>query len=91
MNIPAHTMKSWPAFFREMIAGKKTHDVRKKDRDFKVGQVIRLEEYEPFGGGYSGRSADFEITYITSNDTPCAMSSVVLDRDHCILSLKHLG
>jgi len=29
-----------------------------------------------------------EITYITSNNTPCAFSSAVLDKDYCILSLR---
>jgi hypothetical protein len=91
-NKLAHTMKSWPAFFEEMIDGRKTHDIRsKKDRDFKVGQIVRLNEYFPFSGRYSQRRAYFEITYITSNDTPCAMSSVFLDRDACVLSLKLLA
>jgi hypothetical protein len=49
---------------------------------------VLLCEYDPFGGGYTGRWALFEITYITSNDTPCAMSSNALARDACILSVS---
>jgi hypothetical protein len=83
-----YEVKSWPAFFSKMITGVKKHDMRdKRERDYKVGDRVLLREYDPFGGGYTGRAAVFLITYITSNDTPCAMSSNALDRDACILSV----
>jgi hypothetical protein len=83
-----YAIKSWPAFFSKMIAGEKKHDMRdKSERIYAVGDRVLLQEYDPFGGGYTGRSAIFEITYITSNDTPCAMSSNALSRDACILSV----
>jgi ASC-1-like (ASCH) protein len=81
-------MKSWKPYFQAIKNGTKTHDLRKKDRDFKVGDKILLEEYLPFEGSYTGEQLTAEITYITSNDTPCAFSSAVLDNDYCILSLK---
>ena len=86
-----HTLKSWTQFFQAIKAGKKLHDLRsKKDRRFKVGDKLCLMEYDPFSGAYTGDSVIVEITFITSNDTPCAYSSAVLDRDYCILSLKLL-
>jgi hypothetical protein len=85
------TMKSWPAFFQAIKGGYKLHDIRsKKDRTFEVGQRWLLQEYDPFKGEYTGDSLVVEITYITSNDTPCAYSSAVLDRDAVVLSLKVL-
>lgn len=82
-------MKSWSHFFQAILAGKKLHDLRsKKDRKFYVGQIITLEEYDQFEGVFTGAHLDVEVTYITSNDTPCAYSSAALDRDYCILSLK---
>ncbi len=84
-----YAVKSWPAFFEKMIAREKRHDMRdKRDRPYKVGDLMKLEEFDPFGGGYTGRWGIFEITYITSNETPCAMSSAALDNDFCILSLQ---
>jgi hypothetical protein len=84
-----YTLKSWPAFFSKMITGEKKHDMRdKRERTYAVGDRVLLQEYDPFGGGYTGRCALFEITYITSNDTPCAMSSNALARDACILSVS---
>ena len=71
-----YELKSWPWFFDEMVAGRKKHDMRdKRERDYTVGDLILLREYDPRGLGYTGRTASMVITYITSNDTPCAMSS----------------
>lgn len=84
-----YAMKSWQPYFQAIKNGAKLHDVRsKKDRDFKIGDIIQLEEYLPFEGRYTGASLLVQVTYITSNDTPCALSSAVLDRDYCILSLR---
>ncbi len=84
-----HNVKSWPAFFEAMISGRKMHDMRdKRDRDYKVGDGLVLHEWDPFTGAYSGRKALFEITYITGNESPCAMSSAALDRNFVILSVK---
>jgi len=87
-----HRIKSWPQFFQPMIDGLKKHDMRNmKDRDYKVGQVLLLQEFDPFGGGYTGREAMFRVTYITSNDTPCALSSAALEDGFAILSLERLS
>lgn len=83
-----HNMKSWPRFFEAIVNGEKKHDIRSKDRDFKIGDTVVLHEFDPFTGQFSGRKVECRISYITSNDTPCALSSVVLDRDYCVLSLE---
>ncbi len=83
-----HICKSWPAYFQAIKRGDKTHDLRKMDRDFKVGDTILLQEYDPFTGKYTGQECTVEITYITSNETPCAFSSAVLENGYCILSLR---
>jgi len=84
-----HSVKSWPAFFEAAIDGRKTHDFRNKyERNYKIGDFLELNEYNPFVGDYTGRKALFRITYITSNDTPCALSSNALDRDTCVLSIR---
>lgn len=87
-----YEIKSWVPFFSAMITGEKKHDMRKlSDRPYRVGDKVLLREYEPFGGGYTGRSAIFRITYITSNVTPCALSSNALANDHCILSVERIS
>ena len=82
-----HTVKSWPWFFQAMKAGAKKHDMRPMDRDWKIGDTVVLQEFDPRSGEYTGNEHVMEITYITSRNTPCALSSVALDKDHVILSL----
>jgi len=84
-----YEVKSWPWFFEPMCAGKKKHDMRDKtERPYRVGDRMLLREFDPRGAGYTGREAIAMITYITSNDTPCAMSSNALDKSACILSVN---
>lgn len=84
-----YTVKSWTHFFQAIKDGSKTHDMRDlKDRDYKIGDILTLEEYDPFSGKYTGDECEVEVTYITSADTPCAFSSAALAPGFCILSIK---
>ena len=49
-----HVLKIWPSFFQEMIDGKKPFEVRKNDRDFRVGDVLKLLAYDPDLGYVDG-------------------------------------
>lgn len=90
MSTKIHTCKSWPHFFDAIVKGDKKHDLRHNDRDFAIGDILLLQRYDPFAGKYTGEECKVKVTYITSNDTPCAFSSAVLDRSYCILSLELL-
>ena len=83
-----HRVKSWPSFFEATLAGVKTHDVRRvSDRDYRVGDTLRLMEFDPEKQRYTGRELCVRITYITSAKLPCALSEACLDSDYCILSI----
>lgn len=82
-------VKSWVPFFQAFKRGEKKHDMRDlKDRKYAVGDILVLEEYDPFAGEYTGETMKMKITYMTSRDTPCAFSSAALDSNYCILSLE---
>jgi hypothetical protein len=81
-------LKSWCSFFQAIKAGQKTHDLRKKDRYYYIGQMIKLCEYDQTIGEYTGNSVLVKVTFITDNDTPCAYSSAVLNKDYAILSIQ---
>lgn len=83
-----HHIKSWSHFFKAIKAGKKLHDLRPDDRDYKIGDVCVLQEYDNIEGRYTGDEVRAEITYITDRVVPCALSSAVLQPGYCILSLK---
>ena len=61
-----HELKTRPNFFEAVVSGKKTFEIRRNDRNFKVGDRILLKEYSN-ETGYTGKSAVFDITYIMTD------------------------
>lgn len=41
-----HSLKAWPASFRDVRSGKKKFEVRIFDRDYAVGDTLRLREFD---------------------------------------------
>ena len=42
-----HYLKSWPHHFWPVMRGVQPFEIRKNDRDFKVGDYLALQEYDP--------------------------------------------
>lgn len=83
-----HHVKSWAHFFDAIAAGQKTHDLRKDDRNYQVGDILVLRRYDNINGVYTGEELPVDVTYITSKTVPCAFSSAVLPPDYAILSIQ---
>lgn len=84
-----HTVRSWSHLFEAMRKGLKTHDLRLNDRDYKVGDILLLQEYDNIDACYTGRELQMQITYITGRQAvPCAVSTAVLAPDYVILSVQ---
>lgn len=60
-----HDLKTWPQFFQPVALGHKTFEIRFNDRDFKVGDVLRLREWDPAVKKYTGNETIRRVTYIT--------------------------
>ena len=73
-----HTLKSWPEYFEPTFTGKKTFEVRRMDRPYKVGDVLYLKEFEPTTGIYTGRECVREITYTSSHPDLVEINMIVL-------------
>lgn len=58
-----HHLKTWPEYFEAIIDGSKNFEVRKNDRDYKVGDVLELHEFKP-NGGFTNRSCERIVSYI---------------------------
>lgn len=65
-----HDLKCWPEYYAEVDAGRKTFEIRKDDRGFRVGDVLLLREYEPQSKTYTGRSCRRVVTYVTNFGQP---------------------
>jgi hypothetical protein len=65
-----HDLKTWQPYFEEVWHGRKRFEVRKNDRDYKVGDYLDLMEYLPEESKQSGndvygpRSVTCRIDYI---------------------------
>jgi len=73
--MPEHELKIWPSYFKAIQEGRKTFETRKADRDFDVGDVLRLREWSPavprsmyLPEGYTGREMRVRVTYILRGD-----------------------
>lgn len=89
-NTPAarrHELKTDPAVFAAVLAGAKTHEIRKNDRGFAVGDDLLLRETtytgEQMGRGYplhyTGRELERSVSHV--------LSGYGLQDGWCILSL----
>jgi hypothetical protein len=59
-----HELKIWPACFAAVESGAKPFDLRENDRNFRVGDVLLLREYEPETEQYSGRTLLRAISHV---------------------------
>jgi hypothetical protein len=66
MAYMVHGLKTLPEYFQEVINGNKTFEVRRNDRDYCVGDVLFLNEYDAERKEYSGRRTRLKVTYITN-------------------------
>ena len=57
-----HELKILPEYFDEVRRGNKTFELRKDDRNYKVGDTLRLLEFDY--GTYTGRECNRTILYI---------------------------
>lgn len=85
-----HKVKSWAHFFDAIYDGKKLHDLRINDRNYKVGDILVLQRYDNINGRYTGEECEVRITYMTSSVVPCAFSSAILPKDYVILSIRRI-
>ncbi|MBQ0838093.1 RNA-binding protein [Lactiplantibacillus pentosus] len=60
-----HVLKILPEFYQPVVDHKKPFEIRKNDRNFKVGDYVKLREYAPWLDGYTGNEAVEQITYMT--------------------------
>lgn len=87
-----HGLKIWPGEFEAVRTGRKLHEVRRADRDFKVGDSLILREFVPNGsydictreslGAFTGNNILRTITYVTPGGAWGLPANV------CVLSIK---
>lgn len=80
-----HELKCWPAHFQATVDRLKRADVRWDDRKFRVGDGLRLREWDPEKALYTGRALIATVSHILDwKDGPW------LTPGYVILSLRDL-
>lgn len=59
-----HELKTWTSVFPAVASRAKTVDIRFDDRDFRVGDTLVLNEYDPTEQRYTGRRCTRRVTHI---------------------------
>lgn len=77
-----HELRIWPKYFEPLLHGDKQWELR-KDRRYKVGDVLHLREWDEETGRFTGRSVRRRVT-----DKFAARSPRGLLAGYCILSLE---
>lgn len=76
-----HELKTDLEPFTACWAGLKRYEVRKNDRDYRVGDWLVLVEHDRLTGEYTGRSIKAEVVYMTPG------GAYGLPPDVCVLGL----
>ena len=72
-----HYLKTVNPYFQDVADDKKTFEVRFNDRDFKVGDILHLQEFAP-PETYTGREIRAEIVYMLDDPQYCKEGYAVL-------------
>lgn len=80
-------LKIWPQYFKKILSGEKTAEVRKDDEKFQVGVLLELKEWDYINNTYTGRSVLCKVTHIVKPSD--IFSSFGFDIGNCcIMSIK---
>ena len=74
-----HQIELAATFYGDVAAGRKTFELRKNDRDYRVGQVLELMEFHD--GSHTGRVIHADIVYMLEDFTG-------LQEGYCILGIQ---
>lgn len=83
-----YVLKCWPEFFAAVLSGQKKHELRRNDRDFKVGDRLMLQEWIPETMSATGRNLLVDVTYINSAKSLCALFADAIGPEYCIMSIR---
>lgn len=78
-----HELKVHSQFWHDLHTNKKTFEVRKNDRDYKVGDTLVLKEYLPMTDKFTGEQMTVSVTYVLKG------GDWGIKKGYCVLGIKH--
>ena len=81
-----HELKILPKYFDDVKIGQKTFEVRKNDRDFKEGDMLALNEFDPING-YTGNSIVVYVDYMMNDPEYIKEGYVIMGIKPCLVDV----
>lgn len=88
METQLHFLKTHQGVYLEMELGKKLFDIRKNDRDFRVGDYLYLKEIREIDGKYTGNEMIVSASFILAGDLAVRYG---LREGYCAMSIARLN
>ena len=79
-----HTLKILPEYYRALLEGRKTFEVRKNDRDFREGDTLMLEQYDTELARTFGAPLWLKVTYVLKG------GQFGIEEGYCVMGVKIL-
>jgi len=78
-----HKLKTWQPYFSEVMSGIKRFEVRKDDRNFNVGDILILEEYDQELQELTGMVCKAIVIYKLPG------GSFGIEKGYCVLGIRY--
>lgn len=79
-----HRLKTWTEYYKSILSGEKTFEVRKNDRGFKTGDILLLNEWDNSTSKYTGSQTAVQITYMLNG------GQFGIESGYCVLGIKRI-
>lgn len=73
-----HELKCWPDFYKRVVSGEKTFELRKDDRGFRGGDQLWLREWDHARQVYTGRECIVDVPYLLAGQWPGLVDGFVV-------------
>lgn len=83
MKTQIHELKILPKYYDAVCCGDKRFEIRKNDRNYRCGDILRLKEWN--GKEYTGEEIDVLVRYVYHG-----IGEYGLARGYCIMSIDTL-
>ena len=87
MKARIHELKIKHNFYRDILHGTKSFEVRKNDRGFKLGDFLALNEIND-EGQYTGCSVLVKVVYILDDEDYVKEGMVILGIERCYVTTE---
>lgn len=79
-----HELKTWTQYFHQVKSGLKTFEIRRFDRDYKVGDELLLKEFDNEIGYHTGEICHRKITYLIRG------GQFGIHPDYCVMGISKI-